>query len=170
MNKKGAVPIIILILAIIGLYAFLKEDLPMFSDELKQNVCIPIEKNTKLCFLNETGVRLEGYFKNFQLKLNKQGINKVCYINSRNYNFEQVCKDEFGYLYQRNDFTLNILKEGVNIKTIASYQLYGLFWKVARNPKLTGKIAQNSAEAFAIRGIIYLAEHPEIFNKTTEEQ
>jgi len=169
MNKKGAVPLLVVILAIIGIFAFFIEDVPAFSEELKKETCIPIKTNARICFLNESGIRLEGNFKDMKISLNQKGIEKLCYISQKKYNFEQICETEFGYLYQKNDFVLEFIENGNVIKTIANYEIYGTLIKILENPSLTSKAIKTGANAFAIRGVIYLAEHPEVFNQTGEQ-
>lgn len=174
MNNKGYFQfvgiggVILVILIIFGVKGFFEEDLPAISNELKSEICIPLQGENSICFLNESGIRLNGQFENYVLEVNRNGIKSLCYVNSKRYSFEQVCKNEFGYLYQSNDFILNILVNGKLIKTIPKYEIYGLFWRILKNPNINQRLVKDSSEALVIRGIFYLAEHPELFNKTSK--
>lgn len=173
MNKKayhpvGIVGLIFVIVVIFGIIGFFEEDIPEISAELKNDICLPIQGENSICFVNESGIRLNGQFENYRFELDREGIKSLCYIDSHKYNFEQVCKNEFGYLYQKNDFILNLLVNGKVVKTIPKYEVYNLFYRVLKNPKLSGKVIKDSGEGFFIRGVIYLAEHPDVLNMTNQ--
>jgi len=173
MDKKGNtafVGILIIILVIFGIKGFFEEDIPNTLEELKNNICIPIKENADICFINESGIRLKGKFENFQIELNEGGKKDFCLISGDTYNFKPFCEKEFGYLYKKQDFNLLIKENGQYIMTIPKNQIYGLFFNVVRNPKIIGKNLWKDAEgAFILRGIIYLGEHPEIFNQTNKD-
>ena len=174
-NSKGYIQflgineLILLILIIFGIKGFIEEDVPAISNELKKEICLPIQGENSFCFLNESGIRLNGQFENYRLEVDSNGKKSFCYIESRKYSFEQVCKNEFGYLYQDNNFILNIFINGNSIKAIPKYEIYGLFWRVVKNPNINKRFFKDTSEAFVIRGIIYLAEHPGLFNQASKE-
>ena len=168
MNKKGTgiiITIIVFLLMMFGLKGCIEEDIPSVMGELKEKICIPLRDKLSVCFTNQSGVVVNGEFKDLKINLRTQDKTIPCSVGNGVFKFQTVCKDELGYIYQKENFTLDFIVDGEYIKSIPRYQIFGLFYNVARNPKAIRKNVWKTVKgALILRGIIYLAEHPEVFN------
>jgi len=160
----GLIHIIFAILILFGIVATLEQGQD-FLDEIRNDVCIDIKKEINICFLNETGVRINGKLNNAVLFLESDGNVTECILKNADYKDEIVCQTEFGYIHSLPDFRIKLQKNGLLIGTASKLEVRNLFYKIARNPELLVKnVAKEIPMMLAINGIIYLAEHPELYN------
>ena len=164
MNKgyaQIAIPsIILIILLFFGLKGTFEEDVPETIDALKKDICIPVEDKWHFCFTNQTGVVVDGEFKNLRLNLESNNQNITCDVGYGIFKLQTVCKDEFGYVYEKQNFKLHALIDNKYAKVISKYEVYGLLAKIAKNKEVIGKNLAKDAQAMLIlRGAIYLYEH-----------
>lgn len=154
------VGIIFVILLIFGLKGTFEEDIPETINALKKDICIPVEDRWHFCFTNQSGITVDGEFKDLKLNLESNNRNITCNVGYGIFELATVCKDEFGYIYEKGNFKLYILINNKYTKIVSKYEVYILLSKIVKNKEVLGKILAKDAQGMLIlRGAIYLVEH-----------
>ena len=164
MNKKAAAPLIaaiLLILLVIGLIAFFSEDVPEFIEEVSENLCLPIKEKLDFCISNSSGIVLIGALdENYDFILNIDDKESTCSVGKDYLNIRTVCKDDFGYIYDKQNFEIEIYQDENLIKTITQVQLQNILLRALAKPERLGRILAKSGEGlFQLRGLIYILEN-----------
>ncbi|MFA6530558.1 MAG: hypothetical protein WCT31_02420 [Candidatus Micrarchaeia archaeon] len=168
MEKTKLIGLVAAILLGCGVIGFVNEDIPSIMQDLQRVVCVPVSDGFQMCFTNQTGIIVDGSSNSMTASLQFDNKTINCGLENKVFKFQTVCANEFGYVYEKPDFVLTINSAGSIVKTITKEEVYGIFYRLAKDPETLQKNIQRGAEkALILRGIIYLAEHPEIFNKTS---
>ena len=143
-----------------GVIGFLSEDIPSYAEEISKP-CIPIYNQVELCVGNTSGIVLVGEInEDVEIILNVDGSNVSCSVGKDYLNIRTVCKDEFGYLYEKENFDFEVYVDGQLIKKVTQAELYSILLRaIAKPDKFVRTFAKDAEGLFAVRGLIYIAEH-----------
>lgn len=163
MVLKGYAALITILLGfllILGLKGTFEEDVPETINALKKDICIPVEDRWHFCFTNQSGVTVDGEFKDLKLNLESNNQNITCNVGYGIFELQTVCRDEFGYIYEKENFKLYILINNKYTKIVSKYEVYSLLVKIAKNKEVIGKnLARDAQGMLILRGAIYLYDH-----------
>lgn len=147
-------------MGVIGFIFFIFEDIPSFLEDI-DTPCLPIKNKLDLCVSNSSGVVIIGELDdNIDIIFDIQDQRINCSIGKDYLNVRVACKDEFGYIYEKQNFKFEIYEDENLIKTITQVQLQSVLVRALAKPdKLVKHFAKDAEGLFALRGLIGIAEH-----------